>query len=198
MSASKSDERTRQQAHSTLSCRSTPRRECLQCCVSGRSRSAFELTVSAAFRSFRHPGDCSTNDRSQGTADIAGRQLAATLAPGRRLNRGRHHPASNADRMSAGQGLQLALPTQLRHCNSRIDRREADLTLAGIGIGIGTGTGTGPDGMRALCGPAEGDFFASKSGHTDRTACGPSASGGGYLRERQQADGAMSAVRFLP
>jgi len=35
---------------------------------------------------------------------------AVMLAPGRRLNRGRRHPASTADWMSAGQGLQLALP----------------------------------------------------------------------------------------
>lgn len=32
-------------------------------------------------------------------------------APGRQINRGRRHSKSKADRMSAGQGLQLELPT---------------------------------------------------------------------------------------
>ncbi len=59
-------------------------RDRLVCSVSGRSRSAAELTVSAPFWSFRHRGDCGTNDWSRGTADIAGRRRA-----GRQLQDGR-------------------------------------------------------------------------------------------------------------
>ena len=49
--------------------------------VLGRSWPAAGLTVSATFRSFKRPGDCGTNDRSQGTADIVGHRRAAHLTP---------------------------------------------------------------------------------------------------------------------
>jgi hypothetical protein len=46
--------------------RSSWRDQRLQCSVCRHSRSARELTVAAPLRSFGHPGDCGTNDRSQG------------------------------------------------------------------------------------------------------------------------------------
>ena len=54
--------------------------ERLQCSVCGRSRASDELTVSALFLSFRHPGDRDTNDRSQGTADTGGRRRTTALS----------------------------------------------------------------------------------------------------------------------
>ncbi len=71
-----------------------------------------ELTVSAPFRSSRCQGDLCPDDRSQGTADIARRRRAATTSSEQQLNRCRRHPALKADRMSAAQRTELALPTQ--------------------------------------------------------------------------------------
>jgi hypothetical protein len=96
---------------STLCCRSIRAPECRQCSVSGRSSEISACTVTGPFRSFRHPGDCGTNGRSQGTADIVGRRRAAEHVPVRQLNRGRRHSASKADRMSASRRIQLAHPT---------------------------------------------------------------------------------------
>jgi hypothetical protein len=91
--------------------RSRPPAERQQCSGSGLSRPTPELTVSAPIRSSKRPDNRGTNDRSQGTADIARRSRAAMKSREKQLKGHWRHPASRADRMPAGQGVQLALPT---------------------------------------------------------------------------------------
>jgi hypothetical protein len=64
------------------------------------------------FQSFKHQENHVANDRSQVTADVARRPTAVTHSPKRPLKDLRCPPASMADRMSAGQGIEKALPTQ--------------------------------------------------------------------------------------
>ena len=74
--------------------RSCSRRQRLHCSGSGRLRPSSELTVAATFRSFKRQGYLDTDDRSQGTADVASRLRGATQFRERQLNRCQRYSAS--------------------------------------------------------------------------------------------------------
>ncbi len=98
-----------------------------QCSVSGRWWPHPELTVSAAFRSFRRRRDRGASGRYRGTADIGRRWRAAKSSLERLRHRCRRQRRSRAKRMSAAHSAGLTHPTRCCRSTDRNAGGKADI-----------------------------------------------------------------------